>query len=128
VSKKIVIIDDDPIHCFILQKYFEELDVSNIKVFGNGKEGIDYLRGTSFEDYPDILFLDLKMPVMDGFEMLRVFEEELWSPSMKLDLIVLTTSLRKEDRMLSNSFLSVTDYITKPVSLDKLRDLTNQKV
>ena len=123
MSKNVVIIDDDPIHCFILKKYFEELDVEDAKTFPNGKEALEYFKSITLEEYPDVIFLDLKMPVMGGFEMLRIFEEEYWSQSLKLDLIVLTTSLRKEDRMLSNSFQSVTDYVTKPVTIEKLKEI-----
>ncbi len=123
MTKKVAVIDDDPVQVFILKKYLEEIGVSDCLEFHNGLDAINYFRSISVEEFPDHIFLDLKMPVMNGFEMLKIFQEEIWAEGLACKLTVLTTSLRKEDRMLSYSFDCVSDFITKPISLERLHEI-----
>src|SRR5438874_6188 len=101
--KCILLIDDDEITNFINKDLLTGMDIaSHIQICENGKEAIDYLEEAyagSNPDFPapDIIFLDLNMPVMDGFEFLKQYQELFSEEHHCKAIIMLTTSLRDED-------------------------------
>jgi len=71
------IIDDDPIFIYGFKKLLQLKGLqAKIQAFGNGEEAIDFLKDPrNHDNLPDIIFIDINMPVMDGWEFTRVFEE-----------------------------------------------------
>ncbi|MDP3772391.1 MAG: response regulator [bacterium] len=102
---KICIIDDDP---FIVEMYMIKLKEQGFVVesAGDGKKGIDKVR----ELHPDIILLDVVMPSMDGFEVLRQIRQETLNPRPKV--IFLTNFGQKED-VERGMELGADDYIIK---------------
>lgn len=117
------IIDDDDTHQFIVQRAISSINVVNsIKIFSNGKLAIDFLDGAlkSKEAIPDVILLDLNMPVMDGWEFLEHYF--LLKPRIekKIYIYVVSSSVNPSDMERAERISAVTDYIVKPLSREKL--------
>ena len=130
--KSTLIIDDDPISCFINQKIIERADLSqNIKVVDNGAEALDYLmidfnENSDDGDKTDLIFLDLNMPVMDGLEFLQKYkalDRKYWE---NVEIVVLTSSNNQSDIDNTKTY-NVLAYLTKPLTLESLNKLFRQK-
>lgn len=122
------IIDDDKIYVNLVRKIIEIKKLSeNLLIFKNGKEAIDYFRliiGNMTEDkLPDIIFLDLNMPVMDGWEFLSEFIKIKNNFEKKITLYVVSSSIDPRDLERAKSFNMVTDYLIKPIELKKFEKI-----
>ncbi|WP_299431762.1 response regulator [uncultured Aquimarina sp.] len=118
------IIDDDPIFVFGIKKVMELINFcEGIMVFKNGQDGLNNLRAiiSAKEKLPDIILLDLNMPILDGWQFL---EEFIKIPCDKKILIyVVSSSVDPEDVLRAKSYEGVSDYIVKPISVQKLKEV-----
>ena len=79
----------------------------------NGKTALDYL--TNNEEWPEVILLDINMPVMDGFQFLEEYQK-LDKNGKSTKIFILTSSSRDEDRRKSLSSGAVEDYFDKPLN------------
>lgn len=120
----IVVADDDPEDCMLVQDALEESRLANeLHFVGDGEELLDYLhRRGSYADpavspRPGLILLDLNMPRKDGRETLEEIKND---PHLRqIPIVVLTTSEAEEDIFRSYD-LGVNSYITKPVTFESL--------
>ncbi len=110
MSKKVLIVEDDPGILVSLKDEFESLGYTVFKT-DNGQEGLAIARQKS----PDLIILDLMLPVMDGYEVCR----ELRNEGNKTPIIMLTAKNKEIDKVLGLE-LGADDYVTKPFSLREL--------
>jgi CheY-like chemotaxis protein len=90
----------------------------NLRVFGNGQELVDALRNTA--DAPDIIFLDVNMPIMKGLDALEIIKE---LPAMaSVPVIVYSTSFNEHDIQQAMEY-GASSYIVKPSDLEGLKRL-----
>lgn len=127
------IIDDDKIYVNLVKKIIEIKKLSqNLIVFKNGKEALDYfkaiLQNVHEERLPDIIFLDLNMPVMDGWEFLSEFVKIKNNFNKKITLYVVSSSIDPRDLERARSFNLVTDYLIKPVELKRFEKIFDRDV
>lgn len=107
--KRILIVEDDP-SIANLQKDYLELSGFSVKIVNSGTDGLKSLEKDTF----DLVILDIMLPGMDGFEVLKTIRE-------KEDIPVLLVSARAEEIYKINGFgLGADDYITKPFSSGEL--------
>ena len=85
----------------------------------NGKEALDLLMDYRRHPLPDVILLDLNMPVMGGFEFLDAFRQLRIPGQAKVQIVILSSSDDPVD-IRRASEMGIHHYITKPVSLDKL--------
>lgn len=126
LNSKILLIDDNATDNFISQKILEKYGFSNtIVAKTSGQSGLKYLQDLSNtpQDIPDIIFLDINMPVVDGFMFLYEFEKLPLSCKMKCRIAILSSSDNQNDirRIVDNRF--VRGFITKPLSMDALDEI-----
>jgi CheY-like chemotaxis protein len=126
----ILLIEDNRMDVELTLNAFKEARIANtIQVARNGQEGLDYLFGRGeFADrqkypLPYLILLDLKMPRVDGFEVLRQVKA---APILKrIPVIILTSSKEEGDRALSYD-TGANSYLVKPVSFEGFAEVVRQ--
>lgn len=122
---KIVLVDDDEDDRMFFSDALREIDIhTELKQFENGKEFLSYLEQEETEG-PHLIFLDLNMPVMNGFECLKALRNH---PDFK-DLVVAIYSTSSSEKDIEETFLKGANiYINKPNSFDALKKTLAQVV
>lgn len=118
------IVDDDPIHLFLTKKYVELTNlVERILICRNGKEAYDMLKTliTNSEKLPEIIFLDLNMPIWDGWQFLDEFTKI--PIEQKITVYILTSSDNSEDIKRAERYNLKGNYLIKPISQQQLKEL-----
>jgi CheY-like chemotaxis protein len=120
--KHILVVDDSPRDTELTIDALETYQLSNkITSLRDGAEALDYLyRRGEFanrpEEQPAVVLLDLKMPKVDGLEVLRLIKSD---PVLKLIPVVVMTSSREEQDVLESYQLGVNAYVVKPVKFQQ---------
>ena len=113
---KILVVDDDPDLVEIIQRRFEYYKCE-VSVAPNGKEGLE----KAASEKPDVIVLDIKMPVMNGHEMLRHLRQH---PDLKdIPVIMCSRSCEVQDIVTASSY-NISDYVTKPFDCTELTEKT----
>lgn len=127
---QILLVDDNKMDIALTLDAFREARLLNqIHVAHNGQEALEYLNGIGqFEDrdkypLPNIILLDLKMPGIDGIEVLKRVKT---TPTIKrIPIIILTSSKQEGDRALSYD-LGANSYLVKPISFNGFIDVVTK--
>jgi CheY-like chemotaxis protein len=126
----ILLVDDNRMDIELTLDAFRERRLSNlIHVASGGQQALDYLFGHGeFADrdthpLPDLILLDLKMPVIDGHEVLRQIKQV--ERLKRIPVVVLSSSREEGDRALSYDN-GANSYLVKPVSFDGFLDVVHQ--
>lgn len=125
-TNSVCIIDDDSIFVYIAKRLMKESDFSEkIIVFENGKQGIEGLieLDKNKEEMPSIIFLDLSMPIMSGWEFLDSFVDTPISNKEDLKIIVMSSSINPNEIEMIKAYPVVTDYIVKPITPSDLEKI-----
>ena len=128
--RRVILIDDDEVTCFINKCILEELEVADhIECLYNGEQAIQYIKenyvgGTAQQVNPDLFFLDLNMPIMDGFEFLEEFKKLNDINKSRLKVIILSSSANQKDakKIASHNDL-VLCYLTKPLQRENVKEI-----
>ena len=122
----VCVIDDDSIYKYTILKTIEEVStVKKVHVFNDGEEGLEYI-SNNIEDasaLPDVIFLDLNMPYMDGWEFLEMFSGLQKGLPKKIVIYIVSSSVSAVDIEKAKEYSTVTDYIVKPVSIDDFKKI-----
>jgi len=128
-AKKILLVEDSRKDVDLTLSALEEHNLANeVVVTRNGVEALDYLyRRGDFADRPNghpvVVLLDLKMPKMDGLEVLRHVKSDA---DLKRVPIVVLTSSREEQDIVKSYDLGVNAYVVKPVAFENFIDVVKQ--
>lgn len=118
----IMIVEDDPITTIIIKRLIEkELNHCKISTYLNGELALNAILNYQKENVPDLILLDINMPVMNGWELLdalRAKKIDLTTPVM-----MLTSSIDKEDIEKSRTYPTVKGYFYKPLDTTKLKQI-----
>lgn len=116
--RKVLLIDDNEIDNFINERMITSSHFSKEVIVKNSADAaLDYLKQLLQEsDYPEIIFLDLNMPVKDGFEFLTEFEHLPEALKNASRIVVLSSSISPEDINRASTNLHVFKYVNKPLS------------
>lgn len=119
----ILLIDDDQVNNYLNERLIKQLNITNeLRVTRNGQEGLEFIKNYCEEhddECPELIFLDINMPVMDGFEFLEVFANLPLKNKEKISLNILTSSTNNKD-VATLSALGNFHFIQKPLTEEKL--------
>ena len=122
-KKTIWVIDDDIIYQIIVNKIIEKSEMfSSISSFKNGKEALDAVTN-SFNDnetLPDIILLDINMPIMDGWEFMEGMTLLKSSITKQIIVYVVSSSIAAEDKNKAKTYPDILGYLSKPVNINDL--------
>ena len=125
---RILLVEDNPDDVELTLKIFRKYTIINqIIVARDGEEALEILfnsrKGVPEKERPDLILLDLKLPKIDGLEVLRQIKSH--PRTQPIPVVILTTS--KEERDLIKSYqLGVNSYIRKPVNFDNFIEVIRQ--
>lgn len=123
----VCIIDDDPIYIFGTKRLMQMTDFcENFVVYNNGKEAIDSfvnIVASNDEKLPDLILLDLNMPIMDGWEFLNQFAKLPFQK--RVHIYMVSSSINPEDRSKSTSYDNVENFLVKPLTEKTLEEVRN---
>lgn len=127
--KRILLAEDNPKDVELTLTALDEYHLANeVVVVGDGAEALDYLyrRGkyaVRSGNHPAVVMLDLKMPKMDGLEVLKILKED---EHMKTIPVVMLTSSREEQDLIKSYQLGVNAYVVKPVDFQQFIDAVKE--
>jgi two-component system, NarL family, nitrate/nitrite response regulator NarL len=122
--EKTVLIDDSDIDLFIQRRFLEVYEFSSqLLLYKSATDALNWLRKLNGEPPPDIIFLDLNMPEVDGFAFLRSFNDLPEKIKKISRIVVLTSSNSAQDRKQVFENQNVIQFITKPLKQSDIEDL-----
>lgn len=127
--RSVMLIDDNEIDNLINQKMIESAEIAqHIYTHTGAKSAIEFLRNLeklelADQVLPDIIFLDIDMPLMDGFQFLDEFEKLSLATKKKCRIVMLTSSINPQDFNRSKKYLNVKLYLNKPLTYESIVSL-----
>ena len=121
-----LLVDDDRATNFFNKSIVSRhSDIKEVVTKENATRALAYLDKASkgLATIPDIIFLDLNMPAMNGWEFITEFQKLDSNFTSKIKLVILTTSSNPDDFMRSQDIEAIDDYINKPLSLKLIDEL-----
>lgn len=129
-NKTILLVEDNPDDELLTIRALKQNSIGNeIVVARDGVEALDYLMGTgefegrNINDVPELILLDLKLPKINGLEVLKRLRSE---PHSKYIPVVVLTSSSEEQDIISSYDLGANSFVQKPVNFDEFIQATKQ--
>jgi len=127
---QILLIEDNPNDVKLALHAFKKHNLTNyVRVVRDGAEALEFIfctgahAGRRLEDCPNVILLDLKLPLVDGLEVLRRIKAD---PRTRVIPVVVMTSSREESDLVECYQLGVNSYIVKPVDFDQFVEVVRQ--
>lgn len=129
--ENILLVDDDPITLMLCKKVFSRTSFSNTVITAqNGEEAISFFKklnkNTESENLPELIFLDLNMPVMGGWEFLDEFSNKRYERFHQIKIVVLSSTIDPEDLAKTKDYPMIIDFLPKPITLNMLNNLNDK--
>ena len=124
--KCVMLVDDDADDNFFHEREIKKVNVENIVIAENSAmKGLEYLRSmkSNKDPYPDLIFLDINMPRMNGWEFLQEYNRLDKELQTRAIIIMLTTSENPNDKLRAKTWDFVRDYISKPLTREIMREI-----
>lgn len=124
--KQLTIIDDDDVFVFLTSRMLEKYKlVDLIKIFDNGYDALVYIKKNldNFEALPDIILLDLSMPIMDGWQFLEEYVKINPRIGKKITIFICSSSISPDDFARAKNINAVSDFIIKPMTKERLIEM-----
>ena len=126
--KRLLCVDDDKITLTLIKLVVEKTAFAEeITTRMNGKEALDYyhelLQNSAIENAPDLIFLDLNMPVMNGWDFLEEFMNRFYQTFNKTRVVILSSSTDQAEKARAEQYPMIIDYITKPLTIGSIANL-----
>ena len=127
----VLLVDDDAIYQFVSRKTLEATGHSDkITICSNGEEACQFLEENmhNVNELPDVILLDVNMPVMNGWEFLEAYQSIKPNLSKEIHVYLVTSSMNDQDKEFSKRYNCVEDYLVKPLNKEKVSQLLSHAV
>jgi len=118
--KKVVLIDDDQINNFVCETIIRsENFAERVVSYEWAEDALNHLKQTAIEnpeDFPELIFLDINMPGMDGWKFLDEYKNLPEAVTKKCSLLMLSSAVDREDIICAKTHAEVRDFFSKPLS------------
>lgn len=124
--KQLTLVDDDDVFVFLTTRLLEKHKlVDFIKIFDNGYDALVFIKENlgNIEALPDIILLDLSMPIMDGWQFLDEYVKINPKIGKKITIYICSSSISPDDVVRAKAINAVSDFIIKPMTKDKLIEI-----
>jgi response regulator of citrate/malate metabolism len=123
-SISVMLIDDNKIDLFIHSEFIKQMNISHtILEYSFATEALFFLRNNEKDKWPNLILLDIHMPIMNGFDFLDKYAELPLSLRENCKIIVVSSSLDTGDKIKSKESPYVLELIEKPMNTDKLKKI-----
>lgn len=122
----ICIIDDDEVYQFTVTRTIESQKLAKkILIFPDGEKALEFLidNVSNSANIPDIIFLDINMPIMDGWQFLEEYINLKPKIGKKITIYLVSSSVDPIDIEKANKISEISDYIIKPITPEKLKSI-----
>ncbi|MBL4658250.1 MAG: response regulator [Flavobacteriales bacterium] len=113
----VLLVDDDETASFISKMMLLSIGIENVDAVLSAKQACDYL----VEKRPDFIFLDISMPIMDGWEFLEEIKRIELCPDVKVAM--LTSSIHPDDKKMAENYDCVIAYLEKPLTKENVKEI-----
>jgi CheY-like chemotaxis protein len=123
------VIDDDDIYTFTIKRIIAKAEVAEQTMFfHNGKVAIDFFKECveAVAKLPDLILLDLNMPVLDGWQFMDEFIKLIPRIGKKILVYIVSSSIDEDDFKRARAMEQISDFIVKPLNAIDLRTIVNQ--
>lgn len=128
--EKILCVDDDPITLMLCKKVIVKANFSKEILFAqNGQEAIELLLQLQKEDkalLPELVFLDLNMPVMNGWDFLNEVSNSSTIKILNTKVVILSSTIDPSDYEKAKEYNVVSHFLSKPITVELLEKLKNE--
>lgn len=124
-----MLVDDDATTNYLNKRLLERMDIADsIEVVTNGEEALKFIRTSNDNQLvlPDLMFLDIKMPVMDGFEFLETYHNLPENLRKGIVVMMLTSSASFYDLERLKKYSTVEQHISKPLQEEHVRQILQE--
>lgn len=122
----ICIVDDDEIYKFTMRKTIEMNKLARkVLIFSDGEEALEFLTDNlgNNQDLPDVIFLDINMPIMDGFQFMQEYIKIKPRVGKKITIYMVSSSVDADDIEKANEISDIAGYLIKPIKASELNDI-----
>ncbi len=128
--QNVLLVEDDPITIMVCERIITMIDFAHhIKSLANGEDAINHIKTliTTDQDIPEIIFLDINMPIMNGWEFLENFEKIKDDMRSVPRIFILSSTVDPEDFKKAQAYSAVESFISKPLTKEHLQRITEAK-
>jgi two-component system nitrate/nitrite response regulator NarL len=116
------LVDDSEVDLFIQKKFLELCSFAErIVTFTSPVKALEALQAYSLNEGPSLIFLDLNMPLLNGFEFLEKINSGSNRVSDRIKVVILSSSNNPADRLKAKEFPNVISFLSKPLNVDELQ-------
>jgi len=127
----ICIVDDDDIYQFTLIKTLQSFNLpKNIIAFADGEEALNFMLDHLGDEHklPDVIFLDINMPIMDGFQFMDEYVKIKPKVGKLITIYMVSSSVDAVDVERAKNISAISDYIIKPIQQGELKSILDKLV
>ena len=131
MGKSIFVIDDYPINLLIAKNIIKHQGFFDIMIpYSEAHLALEYIvnHKDDKKSLPDVILLDLNMPVMDGWQFLNEFEELFPTLIRDIDIYILSSSMNVLEIKRSKQYQSVNGFLSKPLTLEMIQDVMTTNI